>query len=166
MASLLLGKPHWFKRASVGPLLLGWLSVAWGAGLVIPLRVEDALRARSFAQYTPLAVSPDGESVAYSLVDESRRQGANRTGSARFTLTGVHYFGIGSDVWLRSVGSENSSNLTGGAGNSWAPSWSPDGRYLAFHSDSDGMNRVWIWDSKTRQKRRLPDVVAVTYNNP
>lgn len=40
------------------------------------------------------------------------------------------------------------------------PSWSPDGRYLYFHSDRDGVYNLYAWDSRTHRTFRLTNVLS------
>jgi hypothetical protein len=48
-------------------------------------------------------------------------------------------------------------NLTDQAGNNSWPSWSPDGKRIAFASDRDGPPNVYLMDADGRNVRRLTD---------
>ena len=40
------------------------------------------------------------------------------------------------------------------------PTFSPDGKYLAYVSDSSGWGQIWLYDLETRQRRQLTDAQA------
>ncbi len=54
------------------------------------------------------------------------------------------------------TGSEDSVvNLTAHLYDDFAPSWSPDGRFIAFFSNRDGQNELYIMDADGSNQRRL-----------
>ena len=110
-----------------------------------PLAVEDVLNTKKFAPLTPLALSPDGKKCAYTVQDNGR---ANSYAFGAYHRTGVPPWGIGADIWIQNIETGAPRNLTEGQGDSWLPSWSPDGHYLAFLSDRGpgGLARLWVWD--------------------
>src|ERR1044072_8520724 len=118
------------------------------------LSPEDVESILSFPPAAILAVSPDGQFVAYALNDPRRR--GEFIGQSLFTNTGVSLFGTGCDVWLTNTQTGHSENLTKGQGSSWAPVWSPDGNYLAFYSDRAGSAQLWVREN-SGTIRRLSD---------
>jgi dipeptidyl aminopeptidase/acylaminoacyl peptidase len=95
-----------------------------------------------------VAISPDGESVAYVL--QRPKQTAIRFGS---DLSGDD----NSDIWLVDSNSGRAQDLTNGAEDGagfWAPKWSPDGKRLAMFSTRGANVRVWIW-TKTTQSLKM-----------
>jgi dipeptidyl aminopeptidase/acylaminoacyl peptidase len=145
-------------------LILGVVSALVGLALprvataqqTVPLPVEDALKVHSFGQLVPARFSPDGKRFAYTVQDHQR--GRLVTQEA-YVQTGVPPWGVGADIFVLDVASSDSKNLTGGIGNNWHPSWSPDGRSLAFLSDrGDGDHtRLWIWDAVRNELRKVSD---------
>src|ERR1700675_4195963 len=99
------------------------------------LGLEDALRFRTFADLTPISLSPDGRWAAFTVRDNLR----SRTVDDRtWRLTGVRDIFTGTDVYLLNLKSTSLVALTEGKSDSFQGIWSPDSRYLAFISDRDG----------------------------
>ena len=129
-----------------------------------PLPIEIALTSHSFSEISPLAVSPGGKWIAYSVHDNLRMQAKREQGieKERYVHSGIFLQNEANDIWITNMEDGNSRNLTEGLGSSWDPAWSPDGHYLAFLSDRDGSGqaRLWIWDSQ-RDHLRLTSTVNV-----
>jgi len=51
-------------------------------------------------------------------------------------------------------------SLGEGKGDNWLPTWSSDGRYIAFLSDRDGSRqaKLWVWEMQTHKLRKISDV--------
>jgi Tol biopolymer transport system component len=76
--------------------------------------------------FPALAVSPDGESIAFDY--------RNQTGER--------------DIYLLSLDTKNAQCLTCGlAGNSYFPTWSPDGSKIAFTFEQDGNTDIYVMNS-------------------
>ncbi len=139
-------------------LCLGFLSLsAAPAQAGAPLSVDDALAARQFAQLMPIALSPDGKWLAYT-VQNHRRMTA--PGVTMYMRAGVPPWGSGTDIYLVSVATGLTKDLTTGIGDNWQPAWSPDGHYLAFLStrDGSGQARLWVWDAQKAELRKVSNV--------
>jgi dipeptidyl aminopeptidase/acylaminoacyl peptidase len=126
------------------------------------LAIEDAINTHSFAETSRLAVSPDGAWVAYVIRDNARPRTEPRNYEDLRVSRGVYAGDLGAEIWISNTKSGETRNLTEGKGTSWDPSWSPDGKLLAFFSDwgSDGQSRVWVWDRRTDTLRSLSSVVV------
>lgn len=120
------------------------------------LPVEAALHTHYFAEYSPLAVSPDGETLAYVTRDNQE----SKFDLGEQARTGVPWHAQRADIWTVSTKTGETKNLTTGLANNWLPTWSPDGRFMAFFSDRDGSGqaRLWIWDAAKNQLRKVSDV--------
>lgn len=84
------------------------------------------------------------------------------SGEGRYSLTGMP-FAEGSarmEATLTDVQSGESLVLGSTTGSSWAPAFSPDGSKVAFYSDEDGEAGLWILDVGTREKERVPGIIA------
>jgi dipeptidyl aminopeptidase/acylaminoacyl peptidase len=119
--------------------------------------VEDTVATHSFSEFTPVTFSPDGQRLSYTARD-NRKIAANSP--ERYPLSGVTLNAFGADVFLIEVMTGAVTNLTGGTGNNWLPTWSPDGRHLAFLSDRDGSGqaKLWVWEAVTGKMRKASDV--------
>lgn len=122
-----------------------------------PLPVEDALASLSFSDYSPIEFSPDGRLLAYAVQDSTRITSSNASDESLYAATGVVKRVQASDVWISNSETGAARNLTGSIGDNWRPTWSPDGRYLAFLStrDGSGQTRLWLWDREKNQLRQV-----------
>src|SRR5678815_999380 len=136
-------------------------STASSAGALEPLPVEIASTAKSFAP-VEIDLSPDGEWVAYTLTDPRRRklQGLPSDQWKVFTCTGAPYALANTDLLISNVKTGQTINISSGKGANWGPSWSPDGKSLAFYSDRSGKAHVWIWERATGKLRALTTAVV------
>jgi dipeptidyl aminopeptidase/acylaminoacyl peptidase len=140
------------------------------AGLVSTARAQsfgvvEALKVTEFAGRSPISLSADGEWVAYTISDNSKRKTYGDKRYQFYTPTGAFLEALGCDIWISNTRTHESRNLTEGKGTSWDPVWSPDGRYLAFYSDRSGVAHLWLWEKATGQMRQLGnDVVRPFFN--
>ncbi|HWW87522.1 MAG TPA: prolyl oligopeptidase family serine peptidase [Vicinamibacterales bacterium] len=89
----------------------------------------------------PTALTGDGEWVAFTVCDRSDRiTKEERDGCSISTMNTTD----------RAVQHVMSSGWT-----TYGPSWSPDGRLLAFYATRGGPPSVWVWDRKNRSVHRL-----------
>lgn len=122
--------------------------------------IEDILSLEVLPTPDPIAVSPDGKCLAVTVQSHRRRRHGGGEGEwSRYLPTGFPIGLEGSEIWIVEVESKEYQNLTPDWGTSWRPSWSPDGRHLAFYSDRDGIARLWIWERDTAQLRPACDAI-------
>src|SRR5262249_11406478 len=99
------------------------VSVASLPGQGRPMTVEDLF---TLSELDDVALAPDGEWTAATI---TRPGGPNGCPTCPYKETG--------DVWLVNARTGERRNVTSGAADgssSWLPTWSPDGRRLAFAS--------------------------------
>jgi dipeptidyl aminopeptidase/acylaminoacyl peptidase len=126
-----------------------------------PLPVEVASAAKSFAPID-IAVSPDGLWVAYTLADPRRRklQGLRSDEWKTFTCSGAPYLLANTDLVIANTKTGEVIDISSGKGANWGPSWSPDGKSLAFYSDRSGKAYLWMWERSTGRLRALTSAVV------
>ena len=89
-----------------------------------PLELEDLFRAQRLSDPTP---SPDGKWVAYVVAKVNKPE--NRTES---------------HIWLVLTTGNEARQLTNGPKHDRHPTWSPDGKRLAFESDQGGSTQIYV----------------------
>jgi WD40 repeat protein len=121
-----------------------------------PLPVEAAALAYGFTPVTQIQLSPDGDWVAYTVTDPRRAHMPETSGDqGSFSSTGVFNAALGTELRITHVGTGETHRLRGNDVNAWGPSWSPNGRYLAFYSDASGQVEVWVFVNE--EGRVVPD---------
>lgn len=124
----------------------------------VPLPTDLLPKGRALTP--PIALSPDGQWVAYTVQDLIHRQTDRHEKYILFTPRGTPSFALGCNIWIINTRTQEARNLTEGQGNNWAPSWSPNGTQLAFYSDRTGKPQLWIWN-KSDGSLRSPAEAAV-----
>ena len=126
------------------------------------LPVEDVLRERSFAQLSSIEFSPDGKWLVYGVEGQEEAKPNEKEPEPRRV---VSEYVRGENVWLLNIETGEARNLTSGKGKNWHPTWSPDGRFLAFLSDREGGGRalMWIWDATKDALNKVPDIDVDTW---
>jgi dipeptidyl aminopeptidase/acylaminoacyl peptidase len=145
--------PRWNAAAGLAALLFAAATSDGQAPRSEPLTVREALGVAAFADRNQLDLSPDGDLVAFALQDP--RRAAELSRGDYYDEHGVPRGHTAIDVYVADARTGATRRLSDGRGSSWAPVWSPDGRYLAFYSDRDGMARVWLWEPKRDSVFRL-----------
>jgi len=120
------------------------------------LNVEDALRVKSFGDYSSCEFSPDGRWLA--IVVRDRGNISTRTLES-WTKLGVPSWSAGSEIRVVSLATGTSTVVTKGVGAGWSPSWSPNGAYLAFlSSGGEEQAHLWTWEVATNQAKKASDI--------
>jgi dipeptidyl aminopeptidase/acylaminoacyl peptidase len=115
-----------------------------------PIPIEGALKAREFGDGSWPELSPDGKWVAYLTVDRVRE--SHGAMSSRLDQGSV------ADIWVTSTETGETISVTRGIGANSVPSWSPDGKRLAFFSDrGNGSSEIWLWGMAPEQLRQVSD---------
>ena len=141
----------------------GSLNSALAQKQLAPLPVKEAINTLNLPMFTPIDLSPDGKLVAYILRDSTRKAQAKTVRSPEeLERRGIPRSVDFCDVWITDTATSRTQNLTQGVGTSWAPVWSPDGKYLAFYSDRDGAPALWSWERTSATLRKASDVIVRT----
>jgi len=105
-----------------------------------PLKPTDFLNVKSLSDPQ---VSPDDKWVAYSLseVDTAKDKRV-------------------SHLWMQSLSTNESIQITHGPDPASSPRWSPDGKYLAFLSSRESKNgsQIWLLDRRGGEASKLTDI--------
>src|ERR1700693_1326635 len=147
------------RRIKIVVAVLSWgiaIAAATAAQERKPIAVDDILSTKRIAPLGPIALSPDGKRLAYTVQDNRR---ANAFDKKTYDRTGVAFWGSGSDIWIQSLEPGEVRNLTEGNGDNWLPAWSPDGHYLAFFSTrgTSPLAHLWVWDTARGELRQATD---------
>jgi dipeptidyl aminopeptidase/acylaminoacyl peptidase len=121
-----------------------------------PLSAEELLRMRTPVETSPIALSPDGKWLAYTVRDNTPAQPTN---GSSYVATGVRTGDRGAEIFIVNVSDRGTRKIAAGAGSSWLPTWSPDGRYLAFLSTGEGNGQasLWVWDMEEKGAKKVFD---------
>jgi Tol biopolymer transport system component len=123
----------------------------------VPVAVGTRMFTYNMSATGPL-FSPDGKLLVYSAQDSVHISEADPDSYYR---TGVPTQVRDYSILVVSVPDGKTTNLTGGEGSNWAPSWSPDGKFLAFVSDRDGRQaKLWLWEKTTGSVHKVSDVAV------
>ena len=95
--------------------------------------------------------SPDGERIVFN----SRRDGNFRND-----------FGITDEIYVMDADGSNQQRLTENLFDDRDPSWSPDGEWIAFVSDRDGLfnDEIYVMDADGSNQRRLTENLAIDWH--
>jgi dipeptidyl aminopeptidase/acylaminoacyl peptidase len=128
----------------------------------VPLPLSLAAHLRTHDMRSPINFSPDGVWLAHTVELAETVPG---TAARGYTPTGVP---LGEGMQIREATLSNPRTgeqivLGDRHSSSWGPVWSPDGRRVAYYSDSGGKAGLWIWERASSRTWRFPGLVARSY---
>src|SRR5918912_1768215 len=97
--------------------------------------IEDLYRVKSISD---VHLSPDGKTVVYAVATSDLSR-AKRT----------------TQIWLMDADGRNPRQITQGEKSSASPTFSPDGRWIAFVSDRDGSPNLYVMTATGTEVRRV-----------
>ena len=89
--------------------------------------------------------SPDGKWIAFTSDRDEHVIDNNPGGLPNF------------EIYVMDADGGNQQNLTNDPDNDSSPSWSPDGKRIAFSSDRDGNYEIYVMDADGNNPQRLTD---------
>ena len=118
--------------------------------------MQDLLKARSFVAYSLIEFSPNGENLSYTVQDPAKAKPLPNDKDA--LRNGVPRSAQGANILVLHLAGKEVVEVTNG-GDNWLPTWSPDGRSLAFLSSRDGQQaHLWVWNTETQKARMVSNV--------
>ncbi|HEX9894867.1 MAG TPA: prolyl oligopeptidase family serine peptidase [Gemmatimonadales bacterium] len=114
------------------------------------LPYDLAFDRRELLWSTSLAITADGRRVAW----EARRPPTGLPPAERYLPNGTPAASAGAKVYVADLTTNRTVEVCSG-GNCWRPSWSPDGKRLAFYSDAGGQPELWVHDVEAGRARKL-----------
>lgn len=125
-----------------------------------PLPIKNALKSLNLPRFSPIDLAPDGRLVAYTLQNSDGRSQSTARSQQDPERRGVPRNADSCDIWISDTTSGAAINLTQGRGTNWSAVWSPNGRYLAFYSDREGVPNLWIWERTTGALRKASSAIV------
>ncbi|MBI3297915.1 MAG: prolyl oligopeptidase family serine peptidase [Elusimicrobia bacterium] len=113
--------------------------------------LDVILSAKTLAREDQAALSLDGRRIAYTV--QAPQDGAKD--DARFLPNGTPSGLAGTRIKIADRNGSPAVDPCPSQGTCWRPSWSPDGKQLAYYSDADGAPRLWVFDGE--RPRRVAD---------
>jgi Tol biopolymer transport system component/imidazolonepropionase-like amidohydrolase len=130
-----------FTLVSLLPFVLGAQApTAADTGVALPITPERTLRfTTDEGTWMSLDVSPDGRTIVFDLLG---------------------------DLYALPIAGGTATRLTSGMAWDGMPRWSPDGRSIAFISDRDGGDNLWLVNADGTGARRLTREVDNALSSP
>lgn len=128
----------------MGIALAPCLAAAEERGQVVEAVLDHAFTLRA-ASAQPMALSPDGRWLAVTVRGAHDQPLPERPRRARLTASVTENL-LGSAVLVIDTDSGTITQPFPRSATSWAPAWSPDGKFLAVFASLDGTPCLAVWD--------------------
>lgn len=127
------------------------------AGPALPL--DLAFSRRTVRTSDRPVVSRDGKMLAYEIhTPPLLSPETEMIEGSRFLPTGTPPGSVGLRLYVVPTRGGEARSACPEKGNCWRPSFSPDGRKLAFYSDAGGLPQLWVYDVDKSEARRVSDL--------
>jgi dipeptidyl aminopeptidase/acylaminoacyl peptidase len=158
------------KAKSIAAVRVTYVAL-WILALSIPTLPQPTTKAlpldvlpdvKILNSYTAPAVSNNGDWIAYHVLSRAKVPFFDRKDKqyAKIAASGA---GLGCDIWVVNTSTGRTTNVTGGRGSNWGPSWSPDSRHLAYYSNIGGKPQLWFWDVASQRSRVVMEATVQDY---
>jgi len=88
-------------------------------------------------------IYPDGKLVLFVINEKDSASNRNRN-----------------QIWMTSLEGGKQEQLTVSGTSNHSPAWSPDGKFVAFVSNTSGKSQIWLMNFQTRETEQLTDLPA------
>jgi dipeptidyl aminopeptidase/acylaminoacyl peptidase len=137
-------------------LLTSSFVFALDTGSALPLELAYTMKTLGYEDRP--SISPDGKWVVYNVYTPPvKSPGSELEIEPRFLPGGTPSTYVGSRLFLASTETAQPKSICPEKGNCWRPSWSADSSRVAFYSDNDGSPKLWLYDTKTGNARKVTD---------
>lgn len=103
-----------------------------------PITFDDLF---SFGRVDDPQISPDGKLVAFTVTYYDKEENSSN-----------------SDIWIIPFLGGKAEKFTNSPGSDSSPSWSPDGKKIAFISDRDGKSQVWVIPTDGGEAKKMKTI--------
>lgn len=151
-----------WRALGVEALTVGALTEEPGKGLVLSFKTIDVSRGKEILakQFTRIT---DYKATIRQYADYLLEAYTGKSGifNSRLVFVGRKVKGAQKQIYVSDFDGSNVVAITEGEYPHLSPSWSPDGRYIAFTSYEYKNPELFIYDTQTRIKRRLTNFAGL-----
>jgi dipeptidyl aminopeptidase/acylaminoacyl peptidase len=122
-----------------------------------PLPLDLAFSARTIRRWLDQpSVSRDGKWIAYEVLAPPEKSPETQMEKGnRFLPSGTPSGCAGLRLYVAETATGKNRAICDKENNCWRPSFSPDGRKIAYYSDEGGLPQLWVYDLGTSQSKRV-----------
>jgi WD40-like Beta Propeller Repeat len=122
------------------------------------LPIQLAYTMKTLGREDRPAISADGKWVVYNVYTPPvKSPGREMDIEPRFLPGGTPSTYVGCRLFITSTDTNQTKSICPEKGNCWRPSWSPDSGKVVFYSDMDGAPKLWVYEIKTGNAKKISD---------